>query len=137
MGRLLSIDFGMRRIGLAVTDPLKIIATGLDTVENKEIIPYLKGYFDREEVERIILGLPVGLDDEDTDATAGVKVFRKKLEKNFPSIPIEYVDERYSSKMAFEAMIQGGLKKKKRRNKATIDKISAVVILQEYLEHHT
>ena len=117
MPRILSIDYGLKRTGLAVTDPLQIIATGLTTVESKQLIPFLKDYFAREEVELIIIGEPKNWDDTDTHATPLVEKIIKQLEKNFPKIPIKKVDERYTSKMAKDAMLEMGLKKMQRRNK--------------------
>ena len=133
MARILAIDYGLKRTGLAVTDPLKIIATGLPTIESKQLISFLKDYLTTERVELIIIGEPKNLDDTDTHATPLVKKIIDELEKNFPSIPIEKVDERFTSKLASRAMIEMGLKKKKRRDKALVDKIAAVILLQEYL----
>lgn len=133
MARILSIDYGLKRTGLAVTDPLQIIATGLTTVGSKELIPYLKDYFSREKVEMIIVGEPRNWDDSPTHATPLVEKFVKELQKNFPAIPITMVDERYTSKMARDAMLEMGMKKKDRRNKALVDEIAATIMLQEYL----
>ena len=133
MPRILSIDYGLKRTGLAVTDPLQIIATGLTTVESKQLIPFLKDYFVREEVELIIIGEPKNWDDTDTHATPLVEKIIKQLEKNFPKIPIKKVDERYTSKMAKDAMLEMGLKKMQRRNKKLVDEIAATILLQEYL----
>jgi len=135
MSRILSIDYGRKRTGLAVTDPLKIIATGLTTVESKQLISFLKNYFSKEEVELIIIGEPKNLDDSDTHATQLVRNTIKELQKNFPLIPVKTVDERFTSKMASRAMIEMGLKKKQRRNKALVDEIAATIMLQEYLKH--
>lgn len=135
MPRILAIDYGLKRTGLAVTDPLKIIATGLTTVESKQLIPFLKNYFSKEEVELIIIGEPKNLDDTDTHATPFVQKIIKELQKNFPSIPVKTVDERFTSKMASRAMIDMGLKKKQRQNKALVDEIAATIMLQEYLKH--
>ena len=133
MPRIISIDYGAKRTGLAVTDPLQIIATGLTTVESKQLIPFLKDYFAREEVELIIIGEPKNWDDTDTHATPLVQKIIKQLEKNFPRIPIKKVDERYTSKMAKDAMLEMGLKKMQRRNKKLVDEIAATILLQEYL----
>ncbi len=133
MPRIISIDYGAKRTGLAVTDPLQIIATGLTTVESKQLIPFLKDYFTREEVELIIIGEPKNWDDTDTHATPLVEKIIKQLEKNFPKIPIKRVDERYTSKMAKDAMLDMGLKKMQRRNKKLVDEIAATILLQEYL----
>jgi putative Holliday junction resolvase len=131
--RILSIDYGGKRTGLAVTDPLQIIATGLITVESKQLIPFLKDYFSKEQVELIIIGEPKNLDDSDTHATPLVEKCIKDLKKNFPTIPIQKVDERFTSKMAKDAMLEMGLKKKQRQNKALVDEIAATILLQEYL----
>lgn len=133
MARILAIDYGLKRTGLAVTDPLKIIATGLITVESKNLIPFLKEYFNKELVEQIIIGEPKNWDDSDTHATPLVEACIKELQKNFPAIPIQKVDERFTSKMASRAMIEMGMKKKQRRNKAMIDEIAATIMLQDYL----
>jgi putative Holliday junction resolvase len=131
--RIISIDYGLKRTGLAVTDPLQIIATGLTTVESRQLIPYLKDYFAREVVELIIIGEPKNLDDSDTHATPLVKKIIVELQKNFPAIPIKKVDERFTSKMARDAMLEMGLKKMQRRNKSLVDEIAATILLQEYL----
>jgi putative Holliday junction resolvase len=133
--RILAIDYGLKRTGLAVTDPLKIIATGLTTVESKQLVIFLKNYFSKEEVELIIIGEPKNLDDSDTHATSLVRKIITELQKNFPSIPIKTVDERFTSKMASRAMIEMGLKKKQRQNKALVDEIAATIMLQDYLKH--
>ena len=136
MARILAIDYGLKRTGLAVTDPLKIIATGLATVESKHLISFLKDYLKTEHVELIIIGEPKNLDDTDTHATPLVRKIVGELEKNFASIAIEKVDERFTSKLASQAMIEMGLKKKKRRDKALVDEIAATIMLQEYLNRH-
>jgi len=133
LARILAIDYGLRRTGLAVTDPLKIIASGLMTVESKRLLPFLADYLKKEQVELIIIGDPKNLDDSDTHATPLVEKIIGELKKNFPSLPIQKVDERFTSKMAARAMIEMGLKKKKRRDKALIDEIAATIMLQEYL----
>lgn len=133
MARILCIDYGLKRTGIAVTDPLQIIATGLTTVDSKELISFLKKYFLQEKVELIVIGEPKNLDDSDTHATPLVKEIIKKLEKEFPLIPIKKVDERFTSKMAKQAMIDMGMKKKDRRNKRTVDEIAATIMLQEYM----
>jgi len=133
MPRIISIDYGAKRTGLAVTDPLQIIATGLTTVESKQLIPFLKDYFAKEEVELIIIGEPKNWDDTDTHATPLVEKIIKQLEKNFPKIPIKKVDERYTSKMAKDAMLEMGLTKMQRRNKKLVDEIAATIMLQEYM----
>ena len=134
MARILAIDYGLKRTGLAVTDPLQIIATGLTTIESPKLIPFLKDYFRKESVELILLGEPKNWDDSDTHATPLVKQIMERLRKEFPSIPLVMVDERYTSKMASRAMIDMGLKKKQRQNKALVDEIAATILLQEYLQ---
>src|SRR4026208_91769 len=133
MARIISIDYGLKRTGLAVTDPLQIIATGLTTVESKQLIPFLKDYFSKEEVELIIIGEPKNWDNTDTHATPLVEKCIKDLQKNFPAMPVIKVDERYTSKMAKDSMLEMGLTKKKRRDKKLVDKIAATILLQEYL----
>jgi putative holliday junction resolvase len=134
MGRVVAIDFGTKRVGLACTDPLKIIASPLDTVHSKDVIQFLKNFDAKEGIETLVLGMPKNLSNEDTNATQHVKHFLNLLKKNFPATPIEIIDERFTSKIAFETMISGGVKKMDRRNKETIDKISATIILQSFLE---
>ena len=134
MARILCIDYGGKRTGIAVTDPLQIIATGLTTVDSKDLIPFLKKYFLQEEVELIVIGEPKNLDDLDTHATPLVKEAIKKLQKEFPQISVKTVDERFTSKMAKQAMIDMGMKKKNRQNKRTVDEIAATMMLQEYLQ---
>ena len=136
MPRILAIDYGKKRTGLAVTDPLKIIASGLATVPSHELVPYLKKYFAAEAVELILIGLPRNLDGSATDATALVEECIRVLHKHFPQIPIKKMDERFTSKMAFQSMIDSGLKKKDRQQKGLVDEISATIILQEYLQYH-
>jgi len=133
LARILSIDYGLKRTGLAVTDPLQIIATGLTTVASRELIPFLKGYFSKETVELIIIGEPRNLDDSATHATPLVEKCIKALQKNFPAIPVKKVDERFTSKMAKDSMLEMGLKKMQRRNKALVDEIAATILLQEYM----
>lgn len=133
MPRILCIDYGLKRTGIAVTDPLQIIATGLTTVESKTLIPFLRDYFSKEPVELILIGEPKNWDDTDTHATPLVEKCIKDLNKHFPAIPIKKVDERYTSKMAKDAMLEMGLKKMQRRNKALVDEIAATIMLQEYL----
>lgn len=134
MGRILAIDYGGKRTGLAVTDPLQIIATALETVPSKELISYLKRYLQKETVDALVVGLPKKLDNTDTNGTFIVNRFLEVLKKEFPEKPVHTIDERYTSRMALDAMIAGGMKKKDRRNKENVDKISAVLILQSYLE---
>ena len=134
MGRILAIDYGLKRTGIAVTDPLRIIATGLNTIETDHILSFLKEYTTKEKVDIFVLGYPLNIDGTSTHSTEPVTRFRKKLETEFPDIPVSYEDERYTSKLAVEAMVQGGVRKKHRRDKSLIDKVSATIILQAYLE---
>lgn len=134
MPRIICIDYGGKRTGLAVTDPLQIIASALTTIETKQLIPFLKNYFLKESVELIVIGEPLHLDDTPTHATPLVKAAIIKLKKEFPTIPIKTVDERYTSKMASRAMVEMGMKKKDRQIKGNIDQIAATIMLQEYLQ---
>jgi putative Holliday junction resolvase len=136
MGRILSIDYGLKRTGIAVTDPLKIIATGLTTVETPKLVKFLKEYLTKEDVETIIIGMPVNMDDSATHATPLVQKFISVMKRELPNIPVQEVDERFTSKMASRAMIDMGLKKKQRQNKAMVDEIAATIMLQEYLQHN-
>jgi len=133
MPRILAIDYGLKRTGLAVTDPLKIIASALTTVETPQLFNYLKDYFKREEVELILIGEPKNLDDSDTHATPLVKKAIERLKKEFPAIPVKTVDERFTSKMASRAMIEMGMKKKQRQEKGMVDQVAATMMLQEYM----
>ncbi|MCT4665341.1 MAG: Holliday junction resolvase RuvX [Flavobacteriales bacterium] len=133
MGKLLGIDYGEKRIGLAETDELQIIAAPMDTISNKEIWDFLKGFLATNSVEKIILGLPTYLNGDHSETTQKVLDFSKKLEKKYPNIPVIHVDESYTSQMAFQTMIDAGASKKKRKNKGLIDKISASIILQNYM----
>ena len=137
MGRILAIDYGMKRTGLAVTDPLKIIATALETVETQKLIERLSNYMAVEPVERIVIGMPVKTDGSDTHTTQPVLGFIEILKQKFPDMPISVEDERFTSKMAMQAMIQGGMKKADLRNKTNVDKISAVIILQSFMQRNT
>ena len=134
MPRILSIDYGKRRTGLAVTDPLQIIAGGLATVSTSELYDYLVAYVSREPVERIIIGKPIQTNGLPSENLARVEQFVNRWRKHQPQLPIEYVDERYTSVLAHRAMIDGGLKKKARQDKALVDEISATIILQSYME---
>ena len=133
MPRILCIDYGKKRTGIAVTDTLQIIATGLTTVDSWDLIPFLKKYFQQEEVELIVIGDPKNFDNSDTHATPLVKEIIKKIEKEFPLMPITTIDERFTSKMAKQAMLDMGMKKKDRRNKKNVDEIAATIMLQEYM----
>lgn len=133
MPRIIALDYGLKRTGIAVSDPLKIIANGLTTVESPQLITFLKDYFSKEEVELIVIGEPKNLDESDTHATPLVKKIIERLKKEFPKIPIATVDERFTSKLAARAMVDMGMRKKQRRDKATKDRIAATIMLQEYL----
>lgn len=134
MSRLLAIDYGKKRTGIAVSDPLQIIANGLTTVETVKIFDFLKEYFKKEKVERIIIGLPRQMNNEASENLPRIEQFVDQLRKLYPTLPVEYFDERFTSKMAQQTMIDGGLKKKDRQNKALVDEISATIILQGYME---
>ena len=134
MGRVLALDYGSKRTGIAVTDPLKIIANPLTTVSSGELLAFLEAYCKKEEVETFVVGMPKDLFDRETHGTAGAKKIILTLQKVFPAIPVVEIDERFTSKIAFEAMLSAGAKKSDRRNKSTIDKLSATLILQSYLE---
>jgi putative Holliday junction resolvase len=132
--RILAIDYGAKRTGIAVTDPLKIIASALETIPTDKVIEFLKKYTQTEPVEAFVVGMPVNLDGSDTDGTHYVKKFIEEMKNVFPAIPIHLQDERFTSKMAVSAMIAGGMKKKDRQIKGNIDKISATIILQSFME---
>ena len=136
MARILAIDYGKKRTGIAVTDPLQIICTGLEAINSHELIPFLKNYFNTETVELILIGLPLNLDERETHGTAPAKNAIERLQKAFPQIPVKTVDERYTSKMAVHAMIDMGLKKKDRQVKGNVDVIAATIMLQTYMEHN-
>lgn len=134
MSRIIAFDYGTKRIGIAVTDPLQLIATGLETVHPKDIVDYLKKYLEAEQAERFIVGEPKQLDGSPSQSAQHVKGFITTLKKNFPDIPVETIDERFTSKMAAAAIAQSGLKKSDRQKKELLDTVSAVIILQSYLE---
>ena len=136
MGRIIAIDYGLKRTGLAVTDPLKIIATPLETIQTDKLIEWLNTYIDNEEVERIVVGQPTKLDQSDTHTTLPVKKLVENLKNKFPTLPISQIDERYTSRIAQQTMVLGGMKKKDRQKKGNIDKISATLILQSYLDQN-
>jgi len=133
MARILALDFGTKRTGIAITDELQIIASGLTTVDTQDVIDFLKTYTAHENVELFVVGEPKQMNNSVSESEAYIKTFITKLQNNFPKIPIVRVDERFTSKMAFQTMIDSGLSKKQRRNKALIDEISATIILQSYL----
>jgi len=133
MARILALDYGEKRTGIAITDELQIIASGLTTVDSKELISFLKEYTVKEEVSLIVVGEPKQMKNEVSESERYIQPFLKQLNKELPNIPVKRVDERFTSKMAFQTMIDSGLKKKKRRDKALVDEISATIILQSYL----
>lgn len=130
----MAIDYGLKRTGLAVTDPLRIIATALDVVETKNLFPYLKTYFQKEPVDEVVVGMPRQMDNTDSAIAPEVRKFVEKLKSEFPQISVLLADERFTSKIAQRAMIEGGMKKKDRREKGNVDKISATLILQTHME---
>ncbi len=134
MSRILAIDYGKKRTGIAVTDILQIIANGLTTVPTTELTDFLMNYVEKEPIERIIVGYPKQMNNEDSENMKRITPFVNMLRKKLPHIPVEMVDERFTSVLAHQAMIDGGLKKKARQNKALVDEISATIILQSYLE---
>ena len=133
MGRILAIDYGTKRTGIAVTDEMQIIASGLTTVNTTELMSFLKDYLNQEVVETFVVGQPKQLNNEDSQSEVYIQKMLKTLTREFPEVPVVRVDERFTSKMAFQTMIDSGLRKKKRQNKALIDEISATLILQSYL----
>ena len=136
MARILSIDYGKKRTGLAVTDPLQLIAGGLATVATHELFDYLVQYVGREQVERIVIGEPRQPNGQPSENLARVQQFVNRWRKQRPDIPIEYYDERFTSVLAHQAMLEGGLKKKARQDKALVDEISATIILEDYMRSH-
>ncbi|MEN9523902.1 MAG: hypothetical protein RL065_2279 [Bacteroidota bacterium] len=134
MARIVAIDYGMKRCGIAVTDEFQIIATALTTVESKTIFDFLKNYFAKEKVEEIVVGYPKDLFNRDTHGTKPVEEFVKKFKQQFPEYKVELVDERFTSKLASQSMVMSGVKKSQRQDKGLIDQISATIILQHYLE---
>ena len=137
MARIICIDYGGKRCGLAVTDPLQIIATSLTTIDTKDLFNFLTDYFSKELVELILIGEPLNLDNTPTDATPLVQKAILDLGKKFPHIPIQTIDERFSSKNAVKAMVEMGMTKKDRRDKKTIDRVAATMLLQEYLSNRS
>lgn len=134
MDRIIGIDYGRKRTGLAVSDPLLIFASALDTVQSAKIIDYLKNYAEKETIVRFVVGYPKNMDNSPSEAAKDVDVFLKSLSKNFPGIPVSLEDERFTSVLAQRAMIDGGMKVSDRRDKTSVDKISAAIILQAYLD---
>lgn len=134
MAKLMGIDYGTKRTGIAVTDDLQIIASGLTTVETKNIWSFLKEYFEKNQVEAVVIGEPLALNGSETDNTKPANKFALDFIKKFPEIKVDRIDESFTSKMAFQTMIASGISKKKRRDKGLVDKISATIILQSYME---
>jgi len=134
MSRILAIDYGRKRTGLAVTDTLQLIPGGLATVPSHELLKFLEDYFRKEPVERIVVGLPKQMNNQPSESMKYIEPFVRSLKKKWPEMPVDYYDERFTSVLAHQAMLEGGLKKKDRQNKALVDQISAVIILQSYLE---
>lgn len=136
MDRIVGIDYGRKRIGVAVSDPLGIFASALDTVPSAKIIDYLKKYSGTERITRFVVGMPVNMDGRPSEAAADVQAFLKQLAKHFPDIPVSLEDERFTSVLAHRAMIDGGMKKSDRRDKMQVDRISAAIILQTYMDRN-
>ncbi|NVN96332.1 MAG: Holliday junction resolvase RuvX [Bacteroidetes bacterium] len=134
MGRILAIDYGQKRVGIAVTDEFQLIANGLTTVHSKDILIFLKDYVSKEKVECFVVGEPKQMNNLPSESVKFIDPFIKQLKKNFPEIPIERIDERFTSKIASQTMITAGLKKKDRQNKSLVDTISATIILQSFME---
>ena len=134
MDRIVGIDYGRKRVGVAVSDPLRIFASALETVPSAKIIDYLKKYAEAEGIERFVVGYPMNLDNTPSEAAADVDAFLRLLKKHFPSVPVTLEDERFTSVLAHRAMIDGGVKKMARRDKAAVDKVSAALILQTYMD---
>ncbi len=136
LGRVLALDYGKKRTGIAVTDALQMIASGLTTVDTHQLLGFLTTYLEEETVVCFVVGLPKQMDNTPSESEALIQPFLKRLAKTFPAIPIERQDERFTSKMAKQSMLMGGAKKKQRRNKALVDEISATLILQAYLNRY-
>jgi len=134
MARILAIDYGTKRVGVAVTDELQIIASGLTTVHSSEIVNFLKNYCEKEDVECIVIGEPKSLKNESTDSTESIENFVRHIVKSFPSMKIDRIDERFTSVLASRAILESGVKKKKRQDKGLVDEVSATIILQDYME---
>ncbi len=134
MKRLVGIDYGKKRVGVAVSDPLMIFASPLETVPTANIINYLKTYTSKEEVEKFVVGYPINMDNRPSEAAQYVDIFLKQLRKAFPQIPVELEDERFTSVLAFQSLIDSGVKKMDRRDKGAVDKVSAALILQTYMD---
>lgn len=137
MGRILAIDYGRKRCGIAVTDPLRLIATGLTTIHSKDMMKFLQAYFSKEVVDLVVVGEPKTLQNKASESASYIEPFVKLLARTYPGLRIERFDERFTSRIALQSMLEGGMKKKDRQNKETVDKISAVIILQDYMRAHS
>jgi putative Holliday junction resolvase len=134
LGRIIALDIGRKRTGVAATDPLRIIATGVSTIPTDTVIAFLTEYMGKESVDLLVIGYPKQMNNQPSEAVTHIQPVINRIKKIFPNLPIELVDERFTSKLAFQAMIDGGVKKKDRQNKALVDTISATIILQSYME---
>jgi putative Holliday junction resolvase len=134
LGRILAIDYGKKRVGLAVTDPLRLIATGLCTVPSAQILVFLKDYFAKERVDLVVVGLPKQVDNTESESMSYIRPFLKQLAKHFPDLTVEMYDERFTSKLAHQTILDGGVKKMDRRDKSLVDMVSATIILQSYMQ---
>jgi putative Holliday junction resolvase len=137
LGRILAIDYGTKRTGVAVTDTGQMIASPLETVSTHELMNFLKDYFDKERVDLLVVGLPRQMDNSDSESLKQIRFFVQAFKKRFNEIPVEWADERFTSRMAMDAMVKGGMTKQDRRVKGNLDKVSAAIILQSYLEKKT
>ena len=135
MSRIMAIDYGRKRTGIAVSDPLQLIANGLTTVPTGQLLQFVMDYAAREPLERIVVGLPRQMNNEPSESMKYIEPFVRSLRRHLPAVPVEYVDERFTSVLAHRAMLEAGLKKKERQNKALVDEVSATIILQTYLEN--
>lgn len=135
-GRIMSLDYGTKRTGIAVTDPLRLIATGLDTVDTHKLFPYLEAYFSKEKVSLLIIGLPLHADGTATKLEDDIRGFIRKIQKIFPDLTVDRIDESFSSAKAKQIILQSGASRKKRQDKSLLDKVSASLLLQEYMDHH-
>ena len=134
MGRILAIDYGTKRTGIAVTDPLQLIANALTTVRSCDLLQFLTDYFAKEQVDHVVIGMPKNLNNQPSENAQYVKIFEKQFKKTFPNMPITEVDERFTSTIAHQTMLASGMKKKNRQNKEVVDSISATIILQSFME---
>jgi putative Holliday junction resolvase len=137
LGRIVAIDYGTKRTGVAVTDPGQMIASPLETVASHELMNFLQKYFEREQVDLLVVGHPRQMDNSDSESLKQIRFFVQAFKKRFQAIPVKWMDERFTSKMAKDALVQGGLKKSEREKKGNLDKVSAALILQSYLEEKT